>query len=159
MLCTYRIVTQQVSKIQMNWTHFLAFKNISALVQIMTWRRPGDKPLPEPIMVSLLTHICITWLQWVNSAVLYAITINTLRLRQNGRHFTDAVFKSFFLNENFWIGNNMSLKCVPQGLINNISLLVQVMAYCRSGDKPLSEPMMALITDAYMRHSASMSNW
>ena len=52
----------------------------------------------------------------------------------------------------------MSLKCVPQGLINNISLLVQVMAYCRSGDKPLSEPLMALITDAYMRHSASMGN-
>ena len=33
--------------------------NISALVQIMPWRRPGDKPLSEPMMVSLL-HICIT---------------------------------------------------------------------------------------------------
>ena len=26
----------------------------------MAWRRPGDKPFPEPMMVSLLTHICIT---------------------------------------------------------------------------------------------------
>ena len=34
--------------------------NIPALAQIMTWRRPGDKPLSEPVMVSLLTHICIT---------------------------------------------------------------------------------------------------
>ena len=31
------------------------------------------------------------------------------------------------------------------------------MAWRRIGDKPLSEPMMALFTDAYMRHSASMS--
>ena len=34
--------------------------NIPALVQIMAWRRPGDKPLSEPVMVSLLTHICVT---------------------------------------------------------------------------------------------------
>ena len=39
--------------------------NIPALVQIMTLRRPGDKPLPEPMMVSLLTHICVTRPQWV----------------------------------------------------------------------------------------------
>ena len=34
--------------------------NIPALVQIMAWRRPGDKPLPEPMLVSSLTHICVT---------------------------------------------------------------------------------------------------
>ena len=28
---------------------------------------------------------------------------NTLRQRQNGRHFADAIFKCFFLNENAWI--------------------------------------------------------
>ena len=28
--------------------------------------RPGDKPLSEPLMVSLLTHICIIQPQWVN---------------------------------------------------------------------------------------------
>ena len=32
----------------------------------MAWRRPGDKPLSEAMMVSLLTHICITRPQWVN---------------------------------------------------------------------------------------------
>ena len=33
----------------------------------MAWRRPGDKPLSEPRMESLLTHICVTRLQWVNT--------------------------------------------------------------------------------------------
>ena len=39
--------------------------NIPALVQIMARHRPGDKPMSEPMMVSLLTHICITRPQWV----------------------------------------------------------------------------------------------
>ena len=32
----------------------------------MAWHRPGDKPLSEPMMVNLLTHICVTRAQWVN---------------------------------------------------------------------------------------------
>ena len=40
--------------------------NIPALVQVMAWRRPGDKPLTEPMEVKLLTHICVTRPQWVN---------------------------------------------------------------------------------------------
>ena len=32
----------------------------------MAWRRSGDKPLSEPMTVSLLTHICVTRPQWVN---------------------------------------------------------------------------------------------
>ena len=38
--------------------------NIPALVQIMTWRRPGDQLLSGPRMVSLLTHIRVTRPQW-----------------------------------------------------------------------------------------------
>ena len=30
-------------------------------------------------------------------------SINTLRLRQNGRHFPDGIFECIFLNENVWI--------------------------------------------------------
>ena len=40
--------------------------NIPSLVQIRAWRWPGDKPLSEPMMDSLLTHICIIQPQWVN---------------------------------------------------------------------------------------------
>ena len=39
--------------------------NIPALVQIMAWRRPGDKPFSEPVMVRLQTHICVTRPQWL----------------------------------------------------------------------------------------------
>ena len=39
--------------------------NIPALVQIMAWRRPGHKPLSEPMMFSLPTHICVTQSQWL----------------------------------------------------------------------------------------------
>ena len=39
--------------------------NIAALVQIMAWHPPGDKPLSEQMMVSLTTHICVTRPQWV----------------------------------------------------------------------------------------------
>ena len=42
--------------------------NIPALVLIMAWRRPGDKPLSEPMMVRLPTHICVTRPQWVKLA-------------------------------------------------------------------------------------------
>ena len=32
----------------------------------MAWRLLGDKPLSEPMVVSLLTHICVTRPQWIN---------------------------------------------------------------------------------------------
>ena len=40
--------------------------NIPALVQIKAWRRPGDKPLFEPMLLCLPMHICVTWPQWFN---------------------------------------------------------------------------------------------
>ena len=81
---------------------------------------------------------------------------NALRLRQNRRHFAD-VFKCNFLNENVWIQIKISLKFVPKGRINNIPVLVQLMAWHLTGDKPSSEPMMTQFNDVYMHHSASMS--
>ena len=70
------------------------------------------------------------------------LSVNTLRPRQNGRHFPDDIFKWIFLNENVWISINISMKFVPRGQINNIPTLVQIMAWRRLGDKPLSEPVM-----------------
>ena len=78
------------------------------------------------------------FLSWVTSCVMF----NTLRPRQNGRHFADDIFKRIFLNENIWILIKISLKFVPKGSINNIPALVQIMAWRRPGDKPLAEPMM-----------------
>ena len=78
----------------------------------MAWRRPGDKPLSEPVMVSLLTHICVTRPQWANGAnisvhnekvIFDMISSNTLRPKQNGCRFADDILICFFSNENVWI--------------------------------------------------------
>ena len=66
----------------------------------------------------------------------------TQRLRQNSRHFPDDSFKRISLNENVWISIEVSLKFVPNGTVNNIPGLGQIMAWPRPGNKPLSEPMM-----------------
>ena len=44
---------------------FLGVQNFRELFQLMAWHRSDDNPLFEPMMVSLLTHICVTRLQWV----------------------------------------------------------------------------------------------
>ena len=64
---------------------------------------------------------------------------NTLRPRQNGRHFTDDVFKCISWMKMYEI---FSLKFVPEVPFNITPALVKIMAGRRSGDKPLSEPMM-----------------
>ena len=210
--------------------------NIPALVQIMVWRWPGDKPLSESMVVILLTHICVTRPQWVklffiiilniitlielllhlprsselhkmpsmvfhdstrrppryysvissdshrnpfhgirlnmNMSIFYrpfwtharkwhssfnidhatchailraSCLFITLRPRQNGHHFPDAIFKCIFLNENVWILIKIPVKFVAKGPINNIPALFQIMAWHRSGDEPLSETMMVTL--------------
>ena len=56
------------------------------------------------------------------------------------------------LNEKFCILIKISLKFVPKGPIDNNPALVQVMAWRRVGDKPLSEPMLTRFTDVYVQH-------
>ena len=83
--------------------------------------------------------------------------VKHIEAETNGGHFPDDIFKCIFVNENIWISITISLKFAPRGPINNIPALVEIMAWCRPGDKPLSEPVTAQFTDAYMRHPASMS--
>ena len=76
-------------------------------------------------------------------------TINTLRPRQDGRHFVEDIFECIFLNENVWISLDISPKFVPMVRINKFPALVQIMAWRwpGPGDKPLSEPVMvSLVT-------------
>ena len=72
------------------------------------------------------------------------VILNTLRPRRNRRHFSDDIFKCILLNETVLISIKISLKFIPKGPINNILALVQIMAWRRPGDKPLSEPMMII---------------
>ena len=66
-------------KISLNFAPKSPIDNIPALFQKMAWRRSGAKPLYEPMMVRLPTHICVTrpqwvkqpWRLWVNMACSY----------------------------------------------------------------------------------------
>ena len=68
----------QIIEISLKFVPKGPINNIPALVQIMAWRRAGDKPLSEPIMVSLTTHICVTRLQWVNDVSMEALRGNVV---------------------------------------------------------------------------------
>ena len=85
--------------------------------------------------------------------------INTLRPRQNGRHFPDDIFKCIFLNEKAWISLKISLKFVPKVPINNIPALVQIMAWRWPGGKPLSEPMMVTLLTHICVTRPQWVNW
>ena len=71
-------------------------------------------------------------------------------------NWADDIFKCNFVNENASVSINIPLNFVLKGPIDNKWSLVQVMAWRRTGDKPLHEPMMTQFNDAYMRHPASM---
>ena len=62
-------------------------------------------------------------------------------------------FKYSFLNEN---GDRIpiwsSQKYIPRSPNDNKPALVQVMAWRRTGDKPLPELILTYFTKAYMRH-------
>ena len=49
----------------LNFVAKVPINNIPALMQVMAWRRPGDKPISEPTMVRIMTYICVTRPQWV----------------------------------------------------------------------------------------------
>ena len=78
----------------------------------------------------------ITWIR--EEAML--LVVNILRTLQNGRRFVGDIFKDIFVNGNVLISIKISVNFVSTVSINNIPALVQIMAWRRSGEKPLSEP-------------------
>ena len=75
-----------------------------------------------------LNHWCsIHWCKYI----LELLHINSLRPRQNGRHFPDNIFKCICMNKNAGIPIKISQKCVFKGPINNTPALVQIMAWHR----------------------------
>ena len=65
--------------------------------------------------------------------------------------FADS-FNRIFITEKFNISFQLSLKIVPNVSIEYFGVLVQVMAWCRAGDRPLPEPMLTQSTDLYKGH-------
>ena len=80
---------------------------------------------------------------WNNCYIPRGRWVNSLRPRRNGRYNADDIFRCLFVKENVCIPTKISLKFVPKGPINNLPALVQIMAWRRPGDKPLTEPMMS----------------
>ena len=111
---------------------FSILKNTHVVLKL--WRIFGFKDRRTILSKTTTFDFCIGY----NSLTFF----NTLRPRQNGRHFPDDILKWIFLNKNVWISIEIPLKFVPKGQINNIRALVQIMAWRCPGDKPLSEPMM-----------------
>ena len=102
-----RISLKFVPKVRIN--------NIPALVQIMAWRRPGDKPLSEPMMASILTHICVTRPQWVKETThLWKVNIKSKK-----RHIYIPpnhwiILSNWNMNVLFWGQKNGANKLLRQ---------------------------------------------
>ena len=82
--------------------------NNSALIQIMACRLSGDKPLSEPMMISLTTHIYVTRPQWVKWQAAWwlprevLISLVWIHTGTKGTlHFNDLVLSLFEL-PNWW---------------------------------------------------------
>ena len=62
---------------------------------------------------------------------------------KNGRHFADNIFKYILFNMNCCIVPQISMTFAPAGVIISEYALASIIICCQTGDKPLSEPMMA----------------
>ena len=82
---------------------------------------------------------------------------NLSPLDKMGAILADDIFNCIFLNKNDRIPIQISLKYVSRSPINNKSALVEAMAWHRTGNKPLPEPMMTQFIDTYMLHQGEMS--
>ena len=132
-----------------NWSHIFSrsFQQLPPIVQIVGMINQDQQ---EVLRIYTCTPYISLWMHYTNHTATggiggcdYDRLFNTLRPGQNGLHFADDKFKRIFLNENVIISIDISLKFGPKGPINNIPSLVQMMAWRRPGDKPLSGPMMA----------------
>ena len=93
----------------------------------------------------------IEYVIWEMVAILFRPQYsNTLSLQQNCYHFADNILKFIFLHENLCILIKIPLKFFSKGTSHNKSSLVQVMAWCPFGTKPLSEPMMTQFINPYI---------
>ena len=119
------------------------FTKTSSLIQVLARSCVGNL---KARLWSLNQYMSQSWSEmkgWLSPPdMANGIKPSTLGPRQKRRHFADNIFKCVSLNGNAWIPIEILLKFVLKDPTNNIPALVQIMDSCRSGDKPLSEPMM-----------------
>ena len=85
-------------KISLKFVHKGPINNIPALVQIMAWRQPGDKPLSGPMVGNLLRHIYSASMSYYPVPVKWpwriGIKSNNVKPQQNKRELKPC---SYFL--------------------------------------------------------------
>ena len=72
--------------------------------------------------------------------------------KQNGHHFTDDNFKCIFVNEKFCNFIKILLKFVAKGPNWQYHSIALDSGLAQNRQQALTEPMLTLSTDAYMRY-------
>ena len=112
MKCIFMIKYISISiNISMKFVPNGPINTIPALVHMMAWRRPGDKPLYEPMMFSLLMQNGITQPQWVYKFLWLTfsqiVTINTTYVTPMGKVY--GIFLEFILSSKLYIHLNAAI--------------------------------------------------
>ena len=116
---------------------------LSLLMISQNWDRQWlvssyNKPVSEPVLTKVCRHMA-------SPGHIYSFAPDKM-----AAILTDDTFKCIFLNENTRIPIWIALKFVPMSPIDNKPALVHVMAWRRTGDKPLPEVMLTQFTGAYI---------
>ena len=98
----------------------------------MVWLRSGDKPLSEPMMASLLKHICITRPQWFKN---YSVTLplnNGCALKRKCRLFDEIVGTASTSGRQDDISISLSTNLVPSAVpYDSIQHFIQFKEFVR----------------------------
>ena len=137
-------------------TIWVRSRNCGCLVTWFSYQliaKPGNKTAtvswPDPYAVPpLMTKFTPCWLS-VFSFFTSLTCLPWTKWPPFRRRYLQMHFREWKV---YCILIKFSLKFVPKCLIDNNPALVQIMAWRRIGDKPLSEPMLTWSTEAYMRH-------
>ena len=120
------------------WRHVLAFVTRDYLtlafviwLSLLLWKIWCHFPSKSTVMLESPTKSCWSLMKhW---------KVNSSPPGQNGHRFTDDIFRCIFMNEKFCIVIKNSVKFVPKYPVDNIPELVQIIAWRRIGEKPLSD--------------------
>ena len=162
-------------KISLKFVSNGPINNIPALVQIMVWCQPGDKPLFETMMVSLLTHICVTRPHWVNSNNLIRFSFSTCQdiwaVLKLWRYLIiisqsyNSINCLHDFNHEIMKGHHSGSRHLQmhfrwwKGPVDNKWSLVRVMAWRRSGDNPLLVPIERVNTTSMEQESTRITSF
>ena len=77
--------------------------NTPTLFLIMAWHRPGYKLLSDTTLVSLLTHICVTRLQWVKIQNMIIYKIHEKYEIKSGFLYFKLMWHWHVVNSSVWL--------------------------------------------------------